>query len=67
MNHQIEHDAAYDTYDLTLASHKPARPMQFLKDREGNGWLCDMGVDPDGDFKAQGCWRCEDIAFPMGI
>jgi hypothetical protein len=41
--------------------------MQFLRDREGKGWLCDKGVDPDGDLKAQGCWRCEDIPFPMGI
>ena len=47
-------------------THKPARPIQFIKDRYGNGWLCDKGIDPDGDLEAQGCWRCEDMAFPMG-
>lgn len=62
-----ESPRAYDVYDLTPAGREPARPMQFLRDREGKGWLCDKGVDPDGDLKAQGCWRCEDIPFPMGI
>jgi roadblock/LC7 domain-containing protein len=58
----------YEDYDLaTTDTHKPARPMMFFKDKEGNGWLCDKGIDPDGDLEAQGCWRCEDMAFPMGI
>lgn len=47
-------------------THKPARPLRFVKDRQGNGWLCDRNVDPDGDLQAQGCWRCGDMAFPMG-
>lgn len=52
--------------EASTDSHKPARPLQFFKDRDGNGWLCDKGIDPDGDLMAQGCWRCEDMAFPMG-
>ncbi len=50
----------------TTESHKPARPLKFFKDKEGNGWLCDKDIDPDEDLEAQGCWRCEDMAFPMG-
>jgi hypothetical protein len=29
-------------------------------------WLCDKDIDFDGDLEAQGCWRCEDMAFPDG-
>lgn len=49
-----------------VSPHKPARPLKFVKDSEGNGWLCDRDVDPKGDLKAQGCWRCEEMAFPTG-
>ena len=52
--------------DPDTHAHNPARPLRFVKDREGNGWLCDRDVDPDGDLEAQGCWRCGDMAFPMG-
>ncbi len=51
---------------ITTDTHKPARPMRFIRDKQGNGWLCDKDVDMDGDLEAQGCWRCEDMAFPMG-
>ena len=51
---------------VTTDTHKPARPMKFIKDKDGNGWLCDKDVNIDGDLEAQGCWRCEDMAFPMG-
>jgi len=47
-------------------THHPARPLKFFKDTNGNGWLCDKDIDPDGDLEAQGCWRCEDMAFPAG-
>ena len=47
-------------------THKPARPLKFFKDKDGNGWLCDKDIDFDGDLVDQGCWRCEDMAFPMG-
>jgi hypothetical protein len=40
--------------------------MKFVKDKNGDGWLCDSDVDPGKDLEAQGCWRCEEIAFPMG-
>lgn len=46
--------------------HKAARPMKYVKDQEGNGWLCDKGVDPAGDLRKQGCWRCDEMAFPTG-
>jgi len=46
--------------------HQAARPMKFVKDREGNGWLCDKGVNPRGDLRKQGCWRCDEMAFPTG-
>jgi hypothetical protein len=55
-----------DKKEATTETHKPARPMKFFKDKEGNGWLCDSEVDPDGDLRAQGCWRCDEMAFPMG-
>ncbi len=47
-------------------THRPARPMRYFKDENGNGWLCDKDIDFDGDLEGQGCWRCEDVAFPMG-
>jgi len=46
--------------------HKPARPMKFVKDKDGYGWLCDKDVDPNGDLREQGCWRCDEMAFPTG-
>ncbi len=42
------------------------RPLVFVRDPEGEGWLCDKGVDPNNDLKAQGCWRCDEVAFPYG-
>jgi len=50
----------------TVSAHKAARPLKYFKDEVGNGWLCDANVDFNGDLEAQGCWRCEDVAFPMG-
>jgi hypothetical protein len=44
----------------------PGRSLQFVMDKEGNGWLCDKGVDPNGDLKTQGCWRCDEVTFPLG-
>ncbi len=46
--------------------HKPARPLKYFKDKAGNGWLCDKGIDPDKDLRQQGCWRCDEMAFPDG-
>ena len=59
MNDKTKAEASTD-------SHKPARPLKFFKDKEGNGWLCDKDIDFDGDLEAQGCWRCEEMAFPTG-
>ncbi len=47
-------------------SHEAARPLKFIKDKNGDGWLCDQDIDFDGDLEAQGCWRCGDMAFPNG-
>ena len=49
-----------------LYDHKPARPLKYFKDDEGNGWLCDKGIDPGKDLRRQGCWRCDEMAFPTG-
>jgi hypothetical protein len=46
--------------------HKSVRPLKFVKDKDGNGWLCDKDVDVDRDLRKQGCWRCEDMPFPDG-
>lgn len=42
------------------------RPLRYVKDKEGNGWLCDKGVDPNRDLREQGCWRCDEVTFPIG-
>jgi hypothetical protein len=52
--------------EASTTTHRPARPLRFFRDEEGNGWLCDKDIDPDSDLEAQGCWRCEEMAFPMG-
>jgi hypothetical protein len=52
--------------EASTDTHKPARPLKFFKDKEGNGWLCDKDIDFNGDLEAQGCWRCEEMAFPDG-
>jgi len=52
--------------EVSTSTHKPARPLKFFKDKDGNGWLCDKDIDPDADLEVQGCWRCEEMAFPTG-
>ena len=52
--------------EATTDTHKPARPLKWFKDKQGNTWLCDKYIDFKGDLEAQGCWRCEEIAFPYG-
>lgn len=52
--------------EIKAGGHQAARPLKYVQDAEGNGWLCDREVDPDGDLAGQGCWRCEDMAFPFG-
>ena len=42
------------------------RPLEYVKDEAGNGWLCDLGVNKDSNLEKQGCWRCEDVIFPCG-
>jgi hypothetical protein len=44
----------------------PGRSLEFVRDSEGNGWLCDKGVDPNDDLRTQGCWRCDEVTFPCG-
>jgi hypothetical protein len=45
------------------ATHVAARPMKVVTSKNGEAWLCDKEVDEKGDLKAQGCWRCGDLAF----
>jgi hypothetical protein len=52
--------------NATTTPYKAARPMKFFKDKDGTGWLCDKDIDFNGDLRAQGCWRCDEIAFPIG-
>ncbi len=52
--------------DITTYAYKPARPLKYFKDKDSYGWLCDKGIDFQGDLRAQGCWRCDEIAFPTG-
>ena len=49
-----------------LYDHKPARPLKYFEDRNGDGWLCDKNIDPEKDLRGQGCWRCDEMAFPNG-
>jgi len=49
-----------------LYKHIPTRPIKYFKDKNGYGWLCDKDVDPGKDFRTQGCWRCDEMAFPAG-
>jgi len=51
---------------MTTDTHKPARPLKYFKDKEGFGWLCDKDIDPGKDLREQGCWRCDEMAFPTG-
>ena len=48
-------------------SHTAARPLKYVKDQDGNGWLCDIDIDADGDLEAQGCWRCGEMPFVNGV
>jgi hypothetical protein len=57
-----EHQEIEDVGEYTVP-HVPARPMEVVKDKHGSTWLCDKGVDPEGDLFGQGCWRCGDLAF----
>ncbi|MBN2243990.1 MAG: hypothetical protein JW793_14985 [Acidobacteria bacterium] len=49
-----------------LYGHKAFRPLTFFKDDNGYGWLCDKSIDPHKDLRKQGCWRCDEMAFPTG-
>jgi len=49
-----------------LYRHTPTRPIKYVKDEKGDGWLCDKRIDPKRNFKEQGCWRCDEMAFPDG-
>jgi len=59
-------DEKDDREEMTTDTHKPARPLKYFKDVNGVGWLCDKDIDPKKDLKAQGCWRCDEMAFPTG-
>lgn len=46
-----------------IEPHSPVRPMVIVKDKNGERWLCDKGVDPDKDLREQGCWNCGELTF----
>ena len=63
----MENDTQVRIDDYTyLYGHTPTRPIKYVKGRDGYGWLCDKKVDPDEDLRGQGCWRCDEMAFPAG-
>lgn len=45
--------------------HKPARVMEIVRDKNGDSWLCDKGVDPERDLITQGCWQCGGTEMPF--
>jgi hypothetical protein len=47
-------------------NHMPFRPLKYVKDENGYGWLCDTNTDPHMDLRKQGCWRCDEMVFPTG-
>jgi hypothetical protein len=49
-----------------LYRHTPTRPIKYMKDGKGDGWLCDKRIDLKRSFREQGCWRCDEMAFPDG-
>ena len=63
MTEEIYYD---EREEITTDTHKSARPLKYFKDKEGYGWLCDKGIDPNKDIREQGCWRCDEMAFPTG-
>ncbi|MGD8229451.1 MAG: hypothetical protein PVI20_16860 [Desulfobacteraceae bacterium] len=66
MNSKIEErDERLDDYTY-LFGHMPTRPIKYVKDQDGDGWLCDESVDTIKDLRKQGCWRCDEMAFPTG-
>ena len=50
----------------SLYRHQATRPLGFFKDKDGYSWLCDKKIDPTRDPREQGCWRCDEMAFPEG-
>lgn len=61
----MENEKRVEDYTY-LYKHSASRPLKYCKDKDGYGWLCDKDVDPDKDLKEQGCWRCDEMAFPTG-
>ena len=49
-----------------LYMHSPTRPIKYVKDYAGFGWLCDKKIRAMQDLRNQGCWRCDEMAFPAG-
>ena len=54
-------EGVYEEYEVD--PNHPARPMEVVFDEAGNHWLCDKGVNPRGDLRSQGCWRCGEFQF----
>ena len=49
-----------------LFGHRATRPIKYVRSENGWGWLCDQNVDSKTDLRTQGCWRCDEMAFPTG-
>ncbi len=63
----MKDDAQKKVDDYTDLCCQPAiRPIIWVKDGKGDTWLCDKGVNLAQDLRDQGCWRCDEMAFPAG-
>ena len=65
-NKKESEEKDYTYFSPDFPHHVPARPLKYVKDKNGYGWLCDKKADANGDLRAQGCWRCDEMAFPTG-
>ena len=43
--------------------HRAARPLEVIRDKKGNEWLCDQGVSVDRGIITGQCVPDEKLAF----
>lgn len=55
---------AMPEYPARYEPRYPGRALVYVRDENGNGWLCDKGIDRSRDLAAQGCWRSDPENLP---
>ena len=58
----INNDVIENTQEK-IESHKAARPMKIVEDKDHDLWLCDENVHNIENLREQNCWRCAEMAF----